>query len=91
MHPDELARLLTGLGAAFQVVHALVDPDLRALHGWDLQGWSCEISPNTFRFVRQDAQGKTTGAVLAVNAPKEDRALYGLPPAPWPKRVVMLR
>ena len=90
MTPDELLHMLTSMKIASQVATAIADPDLQALHGWNLRSWACEIMPKVIRFIQRDDFGRTIATVSAINAPLSEGHLFTPPPAPWPQKKVML-
>ena len=92
MRPDELAELLTSMSVVADVVDALSHPATQVWWGWDLDGWSCHFVPWGVRFLRHDAQGAVTAAVVALALPEARRAQFARAYAnsPWPVALVML-
>jgi len=66
MTPKQLARLLTSLETAAEVVEAIDDRELQARRDWDLSEWRYELIPWGVRFQRQVPKHSGQAEILAV-------------------------
>ena len=76
MSPFELAALLRSPAAVVRAVPAIDIPALRRAWGWDLSRWTCIAQRGVVFFVHHDTAGEATDMVIAVNAPKGERAAF---------------
>jgi len=66
MSPEQLARLLTSLEKAAEVVEAIDNRDIQARRAWDLSGWSYELIPWGVRFICRRYNRSQPTEILAV-------------------------
>ncbi len=92
MQIEDMARLLTSLDVAADVVDAIDDPDIQVCRGWDLADWSYDCIPWGIRFLRHDRRTGTTAAVVVVALPAAQRAALPLAciHTPWPTKLLLL-
>lgn len=92
MRADDMARLLTSLEVAAEVIEAIDNPEIQVRRGWDLGCWTYDCIPWGIRLLRHDEHMRVTAALVAVSLPAEQRAALPVAylHAPWPIQLLML-
>jgi len=66
MSPKQLARLLTSLESAADVVEAIDDREIQSRRDWDLSDWRYELVPWGVRFLCRQPKPPGRAEILAV-------------------------
>lgn len=92
MVPEDLAKLITSLSVAADIVDAIDDPSQRKKRGWNVTGWSYEFVPWGICFLHRSTDGPVTGAVVASALPEafRERIAGSFPRSTWPTILLML-
>ncbi len=73
MLPHELAKLITALSGAADIVDAIDNPSKQVERGWDLTCWSYDFVPWGVRFLYRKCDGPVSVAVVAAALPETNR------------------
>jgi len=92
MSPEKLARLLTCLGGAADVVKAIDNPGLQGERGWDLADWRYAPIPGGGRFRHYDGREEVDAEVVAVRVgdPRPDPVPVILPTSRRIRKFIVL-